>query len=73
MNITKYVRRRNRIIRELDVKAARKLQPEASLGISDESILIALHKMRVMTCLDKKLVDESLKWLEERGFQPTSD
>lgn len=46
------------------------MNPRAALGLSDETILMSLHKMRVLVIRDEKLVDESLAWLVARNAKP---
>lgn len=61
-----FLRERNEILRTLDIKRARE---KDTRGVSDEVILIGLHKARYeVTTMPPELRYESRKWLEERGY-----
>ncbi len=58
---------------ELDVVIAREMSPPSD--ISDEAILAGLHKARcelfgAFNEITQAMVDESTKWLTERGMAP---
>lgn len=62
-----FLEERDRVLRELDVPAARKmlLNPDADI----ETIVLALHKARyVCTSLERELRLESKRWLAAGGY-----
>ena len=72
MDIAEYIRRRDKILIDLDVDEMIALMKEAgarSVPSNRDVALIALHKARaVVTSVPENLRLESKKWLTDRGF-----
>lgn len=63
---------RRRILRELDIPAFRQRTPGSYIS-SDETILMAMHKARLITTagISRDLKAQSRTWLEARGIKTT--
>jgi hypothetical protein len=58
---------RDRILLDLDIKAARRFMP---VNMSDEGILVGMHKSRInLPKLPRDKRQESLDWLRQHGFK----
>jgi hypothetical protein len=66
MDVNKFLRKRKKILVDLDVAAAREFY---RINGSDEVIEVALHKARVhCTNIDASLRIASQRWLKDRGY-----
>jgi hypothetical protein len=66
MSIEQYLTERDQAASIMDLEWARQ---NGMAGMSDESIRIAMHKMRYeLTSIDPELRHESAKWLRDRNY-----
>ena len=67
IEVETFLRERNRVMRELDIAGGKRIlnRPDAD----DETVLVALHKARIMWRGASDLeVAVSTAWLKERGY-----
>ena len=71
MTIHEYIRRRNKLLVNMDVEGIKKLHKEAGIPLptTDFSITAGMHIVKVRTAsFSKEERDKSVMWLTSNGF-----